>query len=225
MVTRFTVTMVVQHKPKKLKPAGRRFFRSMKAIRAGLAPRRVCGPAGGTSRLETSHPVVGRTRLARVEVVLVAPEIPQNTGCAARLAAATGTRLHLVEPLGFSLDSKHLKRAGLDYWPEVDMTVHPDWSSLLGVLGEQGAAEPRLRLLTARGGGSLFDAPFRGDEVLVFGCESKGLSPALLREFVSQRLTVPILPEVRSLNLANVVCLSLYTALERCGRLPATAPG
>ena len=157
-----------------------------------------------------------------MELVLVEPEIPQNTGCAARLAAATGTRLHLVEPLGFSLDSKHLKRAGLDYWPDVDMSVHADWPTLLSVLLKDGPPEPRLRLFTARGGISLFDSVFQGDEVLVFGCESKGLPPALLRRFADQRLNVPILPEVRSLNLANVVCLSLYTALDRCGGLPAS---
>jgi len=155
-----------------------------------------------------------------VEIVLVEPEIPQNTGCAARLAAATGTRLHLVQPLGFSLDSRHLKRAGLDYWPDVAMCVHPDWTALLSALSKDGPAESRLRLLTAQGGPSLFDATFRGDEILVFGCESKGLPPELLRRFEPQRLTVPILPEVRSLNLANVVCLALYTALDRCGRLP-----
>jgi tRNA (cytidine/uridine-2'-O-)-methyltransferase len=155
-----------------------------------------------------------------VELVLVEPEIPQNTGCAARLAAATGTRLHLVQPLGFSLDSRHLKRAGLDYWPDVDMAVHPDWPTLVSALTKGGPVESRLRLFTAQGGPSLFDAKFRGDEILVFGCESKGLPPALLRQFEPQRLTVPILPEVRSLNLANVVCVSLYTALDRCGRLP-----
>lgn len=155
-----------------------------------------------------------------MELVLVEPEIPQNTGCAARLAAATGTRLHLVEPLGFSLDSRHLKRAGLDYWPDVEMKVHPDWPSLLSALAECGPVEPRLRLFTARGGSSLFEAPFRGDEILVFGCESKGLPLALLQDYAPQWLNVPILPEVRSLNLANVVCLSLYTALDRCNRLP-----
>ncbi|MCP3985234.1 MAG: tRNA (cytidine(34)-2'-O)-methyltransferase [bacterium] len=155
-----------------------------------------------------------------MEIVLVEPEIPQNTGCAARLAAATGTPLHLVEPLGFSLDSKHLKRAGLDYWPDVEMTVHSNLSALLSALAERAPAEPRLRMFTARGGTSIFEAPFRGDEILVFGSESKGLPPALLQRFSSQRLNVPILPEVRSLNLANVVCLGLYTALDRCGRLP-----
>jgi tRNA (cytidine/uridine-2'-O-)-methyltransferase len=164
-----------------------------------------------------------------MELVLVAPEIPQNTGCAARLAAAIGTRLHLVEPLGFSLDSKHLKRAGLDYWPAVDMTVHRDWTALLSHLELSGPPAARLRLFTARGGRSLFDSSFRGDEILVFGSESKGLPAELLEQFADHRLTVPILPEVRSLNLANVVCLALYTALDRCHQLPAPvarpAPG
>ncbi len=155
-----------------------------------------------------------------MHLVLVAPEIPQNTGCAARLAAATATPLHLVEPLGFSLDSKHLRRAGLDYWPDVDMTVHADWETLVAHLGREGPPEPRLRLFTARGGASLFDAPFAGDEVLVFGSESRGLPPELLERFADQRLRVPILPAVRSLNLANVACLGLFTALERCGKLP-----
>ena len=72
--------------------------------------------------------------------MLVYPEIPQNTGCAARLAAATGVRLHLVEPLGFNLESRNLKRAGLDYWPDVDMTVHPDWPATLAALGDDTAA-------------------------------------------------------------------------------------
>jgi tRNA (cytidine/uridine-2'-O-)-methyltransferase len=156
-----------------------------------------------------------------MDVVLVAPEIPQNTGCAARLAAATGARLHLVEPLGFSLDSKYLKRAGLDYWPDVDMTVHLDWTALLSTLADRGSVERRLRLFTARGGRSLFATAFNGDEILVFGCESKGLPPKLLEKFADQRINVPILPGVRSLNLANVVCLALYTALDRCGALPA----
>lgn len=158
-----------------------------------------------------------------MELILVQPEIPQNTGCAARLAAATGSPLHLVEPLGFSLDSKHLKRAGLDYWPDVDMTVHPDWEAALASIGPSSAVLPRLRLFTARSGGSLFEAPFSGDEILVFGCESKGLPQTLLGQWPDQCLTVPLLPGVRSLNVANVLCLALYTALDRCGSLPPMA--
>jgi tRNA (cytidine/uridine-2'-O-)-methyltransferase len=157
-----------------------------------------------------------------LDIVLVHPEIPQNTGCAARLASATGQRLHLVEPLGFTLESRYLKRAGLDYWPEVDMIVHADWEAALRHLAK-GAERPvleRLRLFSARGGQSLFDAEFEADDVLVFGSESKGLPAELLAAHGQRRVYVPIRPNVRSLNLANVICLGLYTALARTGSLP-----
>ncbi|MBW2275242.1 MAG: tRNA (cytidine(34)-2'-O)-methyltransferase [Deltaproteobacteria bacterium] len=157
-----------------------------------------------------------------MEIVLVHPEIPQNTGCAARLASATGQRLHLVEPLGFTLESRYLKRAGLDYWPQVDMTVHPDWETALRDLARSSERPvgDRLRLFSARGGQSLFDAEFEGDDVLVFGSESKGLPAELLGAYAQGRVYVPIRPSVRSLNLANVMCLGLYTALDRTGQLP-----
>jgi len=154
-----------------------------------------------------------------MEIVLVAPEIPHNTGCAARLAAALGLRLHLVEPLGFSLDDHYLKRAGLDYWPLVDLVVHPDLDRLRAHLS-RGASRPfdeRLRLFTARGGTSLFEADFAPDDVLVFGSESRGLPAELLEAHAERRVYVPIRAAVRSLNLANVVCLSAYTALARAG--------
>lgn len=157
-----------------------------------------------------------------MDVVLVSPEIPHNTGCAARLCAATGVQLHLVEPLGFSLEDRYLKRAGLDYWPLVDLVVHADWEAAAAALddGARPLAE-RLRAFTARGGESLFEAAFAADDVLLFGCESKGLPAALLGED-ARRVYVPIRPGVRSLNLANVVCLGLYTALDRAGApLPA----
>ena len=157
--------------------------------------------------------------LNRVDIVLVHPEIPHNSGCAARLLAATGVRLHLVEPLGFSLEDRYLKRAGLDYWPMVDLTVHASWERAAAELGKQSARPlaERLRLFTARGGASLFDAAFAPDDLLVFGSESRGLPPQLLEEHPDRRVYVPIRPGVRSLNLANVVCLSLYTALVRAG--------
>jgi tRNA (cytidine/uridine-2'-O-)-methyltransferase len=154
-----------------------------------------------------------------VEIVLVHPEIPHNTGCAGRLTAATGTRLHLVEPLGFSLDDRYLKRAGLDYWPLVDLVVHRDWDALCAALepGSPRALEQRFRFFTARGGRSLFETPFEPDDVLVFGCESRGLPQALLTGRAERRVYVPIRSGVRSLNLANAVCLGLYTALVRAG--------
>lgn len=154
-----------------------------------------------------------------MQVVLVHPQIPHNSGCAARLAAATGARLHLVEPLGFSLEDRYLKRAGLDYWPQVDLVVHPDWAETVRAL-EQGADRPlaeRLHLFSARGGRSLFNTVFQPDDVLVFGSETKGLPPELLEQFAARRVYVPIRPGVRSLNLANVVCLAVYTAIDRAG--------
>ena len=154
-----------------------------------------------------------------MDVLLVEPEIPHNTGCAARLAAATGVALHLAEPLGFSLEDRYLKRAGLDYWPQVDLRVHKDLDLALAHLArasERPIGE-RLRLFPARGGTSLFATEFAADDVLVFGKESTGLPRALLGAHPERRVYVPIRPGVRSLNLANVVCLGLYTALVRAG--------
>jgi len=154
-----------------------------------------------------------------MQLILIHPEIPHNTGCAARLAAATGVLLHLVEPLGFSLEDRYLKRAGLDYWPTVDVVVHADWETAAKVLST-GAERPlseRLRLFTARGGRSLFETDFGPEDLLVFGGESTGLPPALLAAHSDRRVYVPIREGVRSLNLANTVCLGLYTALDRAG--------
>lgn len=153
-----------------------------------------------------------------MDIVLVHPEIPHNAGCAGRLTAAVGVRLHLVEPLGFSLEDRYLKRAGLDYWPSVDLVLHADLERALDALdrGERPLAE-RAKLFTARGGTSLFEAEFAGDDVLFFGSESRGLPAELLGRGDLQRIYVPVRREVRSLNLANTVALGLYTALDRAG--------
>ena len=152
-----------------------------------------------------------------MDIVLVHPEIPHNTGCAGRLAAATGVPLHLVEPLGFSLDDRYLKRAGLDYWPLVPLSVHADWSALTAALGGADLLASRMRLFSARGGESLFDVSFACDDVLVFGCESTGLPRELLEQHSDRKVYVPVRSGVRSLNLANTVCLATYTALHRSG--------
>ena len=153
-----------------------------------------------------------------MEILLVHPEIPHNTGCAARLAAATGRRLHLVEPLGFSLEDRYLKRAGLDYWPMVDLVVHSDLEAAFRTLSAEGRdVRERLRLFSARGGTSLFETSFEPDDVLVFGSESRGLPGDLLAAHPERRVYVPIRPGVRSLNLANVVALATYVALDRAG--------
>jgi len=154
-----------------------------------------------------------------MEIVLVEPEIPHNTGCAGRLAAALGLRLHLVEPLGFSLEDRYLKRAGLDYWPLVDLVLHADWSAALQHFEAQSerVLEERVRLFSARGGTSLFQTAFEPDDILLFGSETRGLPPQLLERFADRRVYIPIRAGVRSLNLANSVCLGVYTALDRAG--------
>ncbi|MCE9593171.1 MAG: tRNA (cytidine(34)-2'-O)-methyltransferase [Planctomycetes bacterium] len=163
-----------------------------------------------------------------MDIVLVHPEIPHNTGCIARLAAATGRTLHLIEPLGYSLEDRYLKRAGLDYWPLVDLVVHASWSHALDSLAKNGRRPigERLQLFTARGGTSLFETEFQSDDVLVFGCESQGLATEIVQAYPLQRVYVPIRAQVRSLNLASVVCLATYTAMVRAGlALPANDGG
>ncbi len=157
-----------------------------------------------------------------MDVLLVHPEIPHNTGCAARLAAATGMPLHLVEPLGFSLDDRYLKRAGLDYWPLVELVVHADLAAAVEAFGGGEVFAARVRPFTARGGTSLFETGFGVDDVLTFGSESAGLPPELLERYRARRVYIPIRAGVRSLNLANSISLGLYTALVRAG-LPMPA--
>lgn len=153
-------------------------------------------------------------------MVLVRPEIPPNTGSIARLCAATDSRLHLIRPLGFSLADRYLKRAGLDYWPFVDLRVHDDWEGF-----RSGENEAALLFYSARATRSYLIAPYsRWQSVyLVFGGETKGLPQEILRPNSSRAYGVPILnPEVRSLNLSNAVSIVLYEALRQRGALAAT---
>ena len=150
-----------------------------------------------------------------LRVVLVEPEIPPNTGSIARLCAATATPLHLVRPLGFSLDDRYLKRAGLDYWPFVDLTVHDDWSSFAATAG----ATPAV-FFSARVTASYLQAPLGNDQdlYLVFGGETRGLPKAVVQENEGRVFTIPQLTtHVRSLNLANAVSIVLYEALRQRG--------
>ena len=147
-----------------------------------------------------------------MQIVLFEPEIPPNTGTIARLCAATNTRLHLIEPLGFSLEDRYLKRAGLDYWPQVDLRVWPEWEAFASTLDD-----PRQIVLTsARQGRSLYEYSFGGQESLVFGPETKGLPDGLWAKS-SNRLRIPIWGQVRSLNLANAAAVCLYEAYRQIG--------
>ena len=148
-----------------------------------------------------------------LQIVLVQPEIPPNTGSIARLCAATETRLHLIRPLGFLLDDRHLKRAGLDYWPHVDVHVHDDWPSFL-----REVRPTQLRFFSAHASLSYLDASYSGDEPihLVFGGETRGLPAELLAEHRPLTYRIPIFsPHVRSLNLANAVSIVVYEALRQ----------
>ena len=142
-----------------------------------------------------------------LHIVLVEPEIPPNTGNIARLCLAAGARLHLVEPLGFSLDEKALHRAGMDYWHLCDVKR---WSSL----AELQASEPTPRYFyfTTKASKVYWDEAFQDGDFLVFGRESRGLPESLLRENADACLTIPMQPDARSLNLATSVGIALYEA-------------
>jgi tRNA (cytidine/uridine-2'-O-)-methyltransferase len=147
-------------------------------------------------------------------VVLVAPEIPQNTGTTARLCAATDTRLHLVGPLGFSLEDRYLRRAGLDYWPHVDLEVHTDWERFAVRYRAQS-----LRFFSAKAARSHTSVGYERGDFLVFGGETRGLPPELLAQHAEQTYTIPMQGrKVRSLNLANAAAIVLYEALRQQGR-------
>jgi len=147
------------------------------------------------------------------DIVLVHPEIPPNAGNVIRLAANTGARLHLVEPLGFSMDDKQLKRAGLDYHEYASVRVHPDWSSCLN-----GINRERLFALTTKGEKNLYEMQFRKDDAFVFGSETSGLPDHILESFTPQmRLRLPMRPGNRSLNLSNAVAVTVFEAWRQIG--------
>ena len=146
-----------------------------------------------------------------IKVALVEPEIPQNTGNIARLCAATSTPLHIVGATGFRLDDKAVRRAGLDYWDQVDLTRHPNLAALTEVL-----TDSRLIYFTTKAERSYLDWEFTENDCLVFGRETRGLPVELLRANWHYCLKIPILnPKVRSLNLANSVAIVLYEALRQ----------
>lgn len=146
-----------------------------------------------------------------LRVVLVSPQIPPNTGNVARTCAVAGARLHLVGPLGFSLDAKDLRRAGLDYWSAAAPEVHRDWREFEA--RELRGQTEKLHLFTARGGGSLFDVRFSPGDVLAFGQEQLGLPPALLAAWPERQVSIPMRDGMRSLNLAVAAGIGIYAAL------------
>ena len=148
-------------------------------------------------------------------VVLVAPEIPPNTGNVIRLCANTGATLHLVEPLGFALDDTRLKRAGLDYHEYAAIRVHRSWHALMA---DAAPDRDRLFALTTRGTRALHDVRFVAGDWLVFGAETRGLDTSVLERFApSHRLRLPMRAGQRSLNLSNAVAVTVFEAWRQCG--------
>jgi tRNA (cytidine/uridine-2'-O-)-methyltransferase len=148
-----------------------------------------------------------------LDIVLHQPEIPPNAGNVIRLAANTGAGLHFVEPLGFSMDDRQLKRAGLDYHEHARVRVHADWASCRAQF-----AGRRLFALTTKGARGVYDTAFREGDVFVFGSETSGLPADVLEGFAPEmRLALPMRPGNRSLNLSNAVAVTVFEAWRQLG--------
>lgn len=153
-----------------------------------------------------------------LHVILFQPEIPPNTGNVIRLCANTGARLHLVRPLGFAIDDKQMRRAGLDYHEFARMQVHDDLDAALAAITEADGAPPRVFALSTRGR-TRFDTPaYRAGDALLFGCETRGLPDTVLDALPpEQRLRLPMRPDNRSLNLSNAVAVTVFEAWRQLG--------
>ncbi len=145
-----------------------------------------------------------------MEIALIEPEIPGNTGSIGRLCVGTATRLHLVGKLGFSISDKMVKRAGLDYWKDIDLHVHPDVDTWFEAMGGR-----RLHLYSARGPRNYAELAYGPDDVLVFGCETRGFPQRIRTRFHDALVRIPTNPMIRSLNLANAASVVLYEALRQ----------
>lgn len=147
-----------------------------------------------------------------LNIVLVEPEIPENTGNISRTCSVTGARLHLVRPLGFSVDDKHLKRAGLDYWQYLDITYYDSFEEV-----EAKNPGARFFLLSTHAKRSYADVEYKDGDFLVFGKETAGLGQKLLTRRSEDAVRIPMLNNRRSLNLSNSVAIVLYEALRQTG--------
>ena len=150
--------------------------------------------------------------MAKLNIVLHEPEIPANTGNIGRTCVATGTRLHLIEPLGFSLSEKALKRAGMDYWKDLDVTTYLDFEDFLEK--NPGA---KIYYATTKAPQTYTDVHYEEDCYIMFGKESAGIPEEILVEHEETCIRIPMLPEIRSLNLSNSVAIVLYEALRQQG--------
>lgn len=156
--------------------------------------------------------------IRRPAIILVNPEIPPNTGNLIRVSAATGFELHLVRPLGFDVDDRSLRRAGLDYHDQAFLHVHDDWAACLNALSDDTGKPRRFFAMTTKGSRPYHEVAFRPDDVIVMGCETKGLPTELLATFdQDHRLRIPMRPGIRSLNLANSASIVAFEIWRQNG--------
>lgn len=148
--------------------------------------------------------------MAKLNIVLLEPEIPFNTGAIGRTCVATGTRLHLIEPLGFKIDEKSVKRAGLDYWPMLDVTTYVDYEDFL-----EKNPNAKLYMATTKGKNIYTEVSYEPDCYIMFGKESGGIPEHILAHHKDTCIRIPMLGETRSLNLSNSVAIVLYEALRQ----------
>ncbi len=145
-----------------------------------------------------------------MHIILHQPEIPANTGNIGRTCVATGTSLHLIEPLGFKLDEKSIKRAGMDYWEQLDVTRYMNYQEFLAL-----HPKAKIWMATTKAKRSYTEVAYQEDDFIMFGKESAGIPEELLAEHETSCIRIPMLPSIRSLNLSNSVAIVLYEALRQ----------
>ncbi len=145
-----------------------------------------------------------------LNIVLIQPDIPQNTGNIARTCTVTGTKLHLVKPLGFEIDSKHVKRAGLDYWDELDIAVYENADEFFAE-----NKDARFYFFTTKAKNNYCDVEYKDNDFLVFGRETKGLDESLIASNYDNAVRIPMKQNIRSLNLSNAVAIAVYEAYRQ----------
>lgn len=165
--------------------------------------------------VRTPDATVGSAQDDGLHVVLVHPEIPGNTGSIGRLCAGTNVWLHLIEPLAFALDNRYLKRAGLDYWPHVKLCVHESFDAVRALFPRE-----KMYFFSKKATTRFTDCAYSPGSVLVFGCETRGLSDELLAEYADRAVAIPTTENIRSINLANAASIAVYEALRQVDYAP-----
>jgi len=148
--------------------------------------------------------------MSTFHIALYQPEIPLNTGNIGRLCLGANAHLHLIKPMRFFIDDKHIKKAGLDYWDKVKLTIHDDWQSFLVKVGESN-----VYLCSTKASVSYHQHSYKQGDIFVFGPESRGLPPEILSASPDKMIKIPMSPDIRSINLANSVAIVLYEALRQ----------